>query len=247
MIKLLTQNRQPVCLQWVIVFVIAALMTNLGYGSNLILALQCEQYYFEYLLFFVMVFGAKVMSDRFQSPADTPALFKVSLLSAGLISVSFFGILWTYNTLTHCPFDPIQFITTRVPLIFLLSGIYQYWKLNQSRQKSPEPFLSLCTIQGETLRFQKEEIASARLKNGILRVKSMDGKVYLTDCTLKGLYTMLDNQESFYRLNRSNMAHRSQIKSFTTNQKRQLLVRLHDGEEVLVNKNAASAFKNWLG
>lgn len=245
-IKHLTLKWQAPRAQWGVIFVIAAVMTNLGYGSNLLLALQCEQYYFEYLLFFTLVYGAKILSDRFMIAEDKRLLWKVSLQAGALISITFFGILWAYNVLTNCPFDPIQFLTSRVPLILVLSGLYQYRRFNQRDSESASPTVMLKALNNGLLRVNKNEIASARLESGLLKVYMTNGDIHLIDQSLKRLYEQLDDEALFYRLNRTTLVQRDQVNGFTTNHRHQLIVTLKTGEDVLVNKNKTSAFKNWL-
>lgn len=233
--------------KWGIVFVIAALMTNLGYGSNLLLALRCEQYYFEYLLFFTLVYGGKAMSDRFSIASDLSSVVKTALRAGALISATFFVILWAYNTLTNCPFEPIEFVTTRFPLILIVSGLYQYWRFNQTDSKTEVQGVSLRTINNGLLRLDKDEIASASLQGGSLKVWLTNGEQHRLDTSLKALQDELNDHDQFYRLNRTTLIKRDQVMELVTNDKHQLCVTLRTGETVMVNKNRVRAFKNWLG
>ncbi len=237
------QDRQT---QWGIIFLIAALMTNLGYGANLLLALQCEQYYFEYLLFFTLVYGAKALSDQVKVAKDLTAVWKTALSTGSLISITSFGILWAYNVLTNCPFEPVQFLTSRMPLIMLLSGLYQYWRFNQAGKEGAPTVISVKAVNNGLLRFQKAEVACASLENGLLRLSNIKGESYWVDTSLKALQEQLDDDQQFYRLNRTTLINRNQVVSFSTNEKHQLSVRLKSGETVAVNKNKVKAFKNWL-
>ncbi|GAB5527571.1 MAG: hypothetical protein Roseis2KO_54430 [Roseivirga sp.] len=237
------QSRQT---QWGIIFLIAALMTNLGYGTNLLLALQCEQYYFEYLLFFTLVYGAKALSDQVTVAKELKAVWKAALSAGMLISITFFGILWVYNVLTNCPFEPVQFLTSRMPLIMLLSGLYQYWRFNQAGKESGPAIISVKTVNNGLLRLQKDEVACASLENGLLRLSTTQGERHWVDTSLKALQQQLDDDEQFYRLNRTTLVHRNQVGGFSTNEKHQLSITLKSGETVTVNKNKVKAFKNWL-
>lgn len=232
--------------QWGLIFLIAALMTNLGYGANLLLALQCEQYYFEYLLFFTLVYGAKALSDRVKVAKDLTAVWKAALSAGSLISITSFGILWGYNVLTNCPFEAVQFLTSRMPLIMLLSGLYQYWRFNQARQESVPAIISVKTANNGLLRLPKAEVACASLENGLLRLSTTKGESHWLDTSLKALQEQLGDDKQFHRLNRTTLIHRNEVESFSTNEKHQLRVTLKSGATVWVNKNKAKAFKNWL-
>ncbi|MCE7995351.1 MAG: LytTR family transcriptional regulator [Roseivirga sp.] len=245
-VRNLTTKWQIPYSEWGLVFVIAALMTNLGYGSNLLLALQCEQYYFEYLLFFTLVYGGKTISDRFAVARDLSSVVKTAARAGLLISVTFFGILWAYNTITNCLFEPIAFLTSRFPLILLLSGVYQYWRFNQPDSKAKTAYISLRAINNGLLRLDKDEIVSASLQGGSLKVSMVNGDSHRIDISLKTLQDELDNNEQFYRLNRTTLVRRDQVISFVANNKHQLCVTLRTGEAAMVNKNKVRAFKNWL-
>lgn len=221
-------------------------MTNLGYGSNLLLALQCEQYYFEYLLFFTLVYGAKALSDRVKVAKDLTAVWKAALSTGSLISITSFGILWAYNVLTNCPFEAVQFLTSRLPLIMLLSGLYQYWRFNLAGRESVPAIISVKTANNGLLRLPKTEIACASLENGLLRLSTTKGESHWLDTSLKALQEQLQDDEQFYRLNRTTLIHRNEVAGFSTNEKHQLCVTLKSGKTVEVNKNKVKAFKNWL-
>lgn len=243
-LRLSWQGRQT---QWGLILLIAALMTNLGYGTNLLLALQCEQYYFEYLLFFTLVYGAKAPSDWFAVGKDKASIWKTALLAGGLISVTFFGILWAYNVITNCPFEPVQFLTSRMPLIMLISGLYQYWRFNQGKKEPTSPVLSVKAVNNGQLRIPKSAVAYASLENGLLRVVMTDGANHCVDISLKALQEKLEDDMQFYRLNRITLINRDQVAGFSTNEKHQLVVTLKSGATVWVNKNKVKAFKSWLG
>ncbi len=240
-------NWQEAKRRYGLIFLLAALMTNLGYGRNLLLALQCEQYYFEYLLFFILVYGARVLSDQFSVPSEKQGAWKVALKAGGLISITFFGILWAYNVLTNCPFEPVRFLTSRLPLIILLSGLYQYWRFDQESQRQPTGSITVKTFNNGQLRLLKNEIVSARLENGLINVTLISGECHMVDTSLKAFQQDIADEKQFYRLNRTTLINRDQVESFRTNEKHHLCVTLRNGTRVEVNKNKVKAFKSWLG
>lgn len=236
--------------KWLAFFGIAALMTNTGYSNNLLQALGCEQYYLEYLLFFVLVYGAKIIADRFLCPLSVRSVITKGVTSGLLIAGLFFVILAAYNWLTNCPFDPVLFATTRLPLILLLSGWYQYsryTKHGNGPESTPSPMVHLKRLDGVNTLVDTSELRHIQLKDGLLRVCTRSGNKWVVDGTLKSVFDQLNAPDQFYRVNRSAIVHRESILNYTVNDKHQLEVMLHNETTVLINKNKAKAFKDWLG
>lgn len=92
------------------------------------------------------------------------------------------------------------------------------------------------------------DIAYFTLENRIVWLRLLSGHRHAVDYSLEQLETMLDPR-LFFRINRQYLAHIEAVKSATPYSNSRLRVHLPhvpDGERVIVSRDKAQAFRDWL-
>lgn len=120
----------------------------------------------------------------------------------------------------------------------------------QQKQK-PQIFRHRFLVkQGQRLlSIETDDIAWFYAEGKLCFVKTRDNHRYLLDYTLEELKGMLD-PEQFFRVNRNYLIHHRSIKSINPYFKGKLILQLHpagEDHEVIISKEKASEFKQWLG
>ncbi len=232
----------------IILFLISALMVNLGYGENLALALQCEQYYLEYLLFMVLAYGTKILIDVFEQKVSFKNPFRSGFLIGSTAALLIYPVLLGYCIVTNCPFDSVLYLTTRAPLIISIVILYQYWKgaKHKTDTTTDQKAIELSLIGGGMVRISTQTIQSIDLENGLTSVIGESNRRVLVGENLKSVFDKLNNSEEFFRVNRSSIVAKMAIVSYKPEKNNNLRIELVDGRHVSLNKNKASDFKCWM-
>ena len=125
-----------------------------------------------------------------------------------------------------------------------LTKLLQY--LEQSNKPKVSP--TILVYQGEKIiPVPFNDIALVYLKNGIVKLRIFDNKMFIVSETLEELNNKINNSD-FFRANRQYLVHQKAIKNAAKYFNRRLVLHLHIPfeEKIIISKEKASAFLDWL-
>lgn len=225
---------------WALLGLFAFAMVNIGFGTNIINALSCGQYYFDYLLFGSLGYFLVMGIGQIKRHTSNKSIY-ASLTMAVVVGVYFFEL--GYAHLTNCAFSTVLFFTSKSPFVaaFVLGITVMP---GQIRHESRTIVLSK-GAHGK-IKIIVEDIAYAWLEHGILKLKTHDGTILMVHESLKHLATALLAKPGFYQLNRKTLVSKRSITEITPQREKGMLIMLADGFTASVNKNKTAAFKQWF-
>ena len=124
----------------------------------------------------------------------------------------------------------------------------QILKLIESMQNENTYKKSLLVPEGKRhVMIDSKDIAFVYIDTQVIKMVTMDNKIYFMNDTLEDIYRQLDPQQ-FYRANRQQIINRDVIKEISTWFGNKILVslKIKTEEKVTISKGRAAEFKKWL-
>jgi DNA-binding LytR/AlgR family response regulator len=241
-------------IRWSIIFVLSLIIAHLfGYGK---LPLTSGYKFPWRTLGVALIFGATIcqMNTTIYRRLNKSLILKENLhkrillqfiyiwvASIILFTILFLGIngVLLKKTITFYNYSffliIILFISTFEGLVFILLEVYKFYKSNQKNNENiieevkitENNFLTIKTV-GNITNLSIDNIGYVNSKNGIVIIKDLDKKKYITQFTSLNEIIDVFPQSTFFRVNRQFLLNRNVIKKLEDDINRKLNVYLKD-------------------
>ncbi|MEQ9422919.1 MAG: LytTR family DNA-binding domain-containing protein [Cyclobacteriaceae bacterium] len=212
-------------------------MVNIGFKENLVEAISCPQYYFDYIFFFLIGLGIYKLSEKTYVRLGSRLPFIIAVLA------SVFLIDWAYCSATGCHFNAIFFLTSKAPIILVATTGFFLSASNQNPDLSK--VITLKKLNNSLIRVPIEDIKYIGIKGSVTMLYTNNEKLALNE-TLRSIEFKISEQKEFYRANRKYIIHQKSIKEVNPICSKGLQLQLVDGTTTLINKNRTADFKRWF-